>query len=183
MTNKRLIGAIASALAAAAITAGVALGSGSTSTPTTSNGSSTQPAHAGPPGMGMGAPAVHSVSVVLNKAKTAYITQTSDRGTIESVDASAATITVVEGTRSLPYKTVTLSGLSDATITLDGKTSALSNLTAGEHVSVSSSSDGTVVMAMDSSVHPEAGSAPSGAPAGQAPPSGGPPSTGATTTG
>jgi hypothetical protein len=36
--------------------------------------------------------AVHSVSVVLDKAGTAYITQTTDQGTIESVDSSAGTI-------------------------------------------------------------------------------------------
>jgi hypothetical protein len=131
----------------------------------------------------MGTPAVHSVSVVLNKAKTAYIEQTSDRGTIESVDTSASTITVVEGTKSLTYKTVTLSIPSVAKITLDGKTSALSDLAAGDHVSVSSSSDGTVVMATDSSFHPEGAPAPSGTSSSQGPPSGAPSPTSTTTTG
>jgi hypothetical protein len=113
--------------------------------------------------------AVHSVSVVLDKAKTAYIEQTSDRGTIESVDSGAGTIAIVEGTKSVTYKTATVDVPSSATITLDGKTSTLSALVAGDRVSVSSSSDGTVVMAMDSSFRPEGGPGMGGA-KGQTPP-------------
>jgi len=100
---------------------------------------------------------VHSVGVVLDKAKTAFVTQTSDRGTIESVDASAGTITIVEGTKSVAYKTVTVTIPSGATVSLDGKSSALGALVKGDRVSVSSSSDGTFVMAMDSSFRPEGG--------------------------
>jgi hypothetical protein len=62
----------------------------------------------GGPG-GAGAPgSVHSVSVVLNKAGTAYISQTTDSGTVKSVDPSAGTITITEGTSSVTYGTPTL---------------------------------------------------------------------------
>jgi len=131
---------------------------------------------------------VHSVDVVLNKAKTAYITQTTDEGTVESVDSGAGTITLVEGTKSVTYKTVTVTVPSGATITLDRKSSTLGALVAGDRVSVSSSSDGTDVMAMDASFKPEGGHPPDGA-KGQAPPGEGsstsssPPGTGTTTAG
>jgi hypothetical protein len=194
MNRKRLIGSIAAACAAAALTAGIAEGSGTT----TQNSTATQPpttggapmpghdGHGGPPGgRRPGGGAVHSVDVVLNKAKSAYITQTTDEGTVESVDSSGGSITLLEGTKSLPYKTVTVTVPSNATVTLDGKSSAL---VAGDRVSVSSSSDGTDVMAMDSSFKPDGGSPPPGA-KGQAPPGEGssasssPPSTGTTTSG
>lgn len=178
MNRKRLIGSIAAACAAAALTAGIAEGSGtstqsSTATqPATTNGAAMpgHDGHGGPPGgRGPGGDAVHSVDVVLNKAKTAYITQTTDEGTVESVDSSAGTITLVEGTKSVTYKTVTVSVPSGATITLDGKSSTLGAIVAGDRVSVSSSSDGTDVMAMDSSFKPEGGHPPDGM-KGQAPP-------------
>ena len=194
MKRKRLIGSIAAACAAAALTAGIAEGSGTT------QGSSTQasstsaiagaPGHGAPPpgggpgpDGGPGGPAVHSVSVVLNKAKTAFVTQTSDRGAVESVDAGAGTVTIVEGTKSVTYKTVTVPVPSGATVSLDGKSSTLSALVAGDRVSVSSSSDGTVVMAMDSSFRPEGGPGQGGA-NGHAPPGeGSSTSTPSTTTG
>jgi hypothetical protein len=197
MNRKRLIGSIAAACAAAALTAGIAEGSattqssGSTQSSTTSSAAGA-PGHgaagggpgAGGPGGGPGMQPVHSVSVVLDKAKTAYLTQTSDRGTIESVDSGAGTIAILEGTKSVTYKSATVDVPSGATITLDGKTSTLSALVAGDRVSVSSSSDGTVVMAMDSSFRPEGG--PGTGPAkGQMPPgegSSGSTSTSSTTT-
>jgi hypothetical protein len=164
MNRKRLIGSIAAACAAAALTAGIAEGTTQSSGSTSSSSSSVPagaPGHGAPGGGGSGGgpgmQAVHSVSVVLDKAKTAYITQTSDRGTIESVDSGAGTIAIVEGTKSVPYKTATVDVPSSATITLDGKTSTLGALVAGDRVSVSSSSDGTVVMATDSSFRPEGG--------------------------
>lgn len=186
MKRKRLIGAIATAGTAAAICAGVALGSaGTQTTPSTSAPSGAQAAHPGPPGMGMGmgmgGEAVHSVGVVLDKAGTAYVTQTSDRGTVESIDTANSTVTLVEGTKSVTYKTVTLSVPSDATVTLDAKTSALSDLAAGDQVTVSSSLDGTVVMAVDSSFQPEGGPGANAA-KGHAPPGGEPSSTSTTTT-
>ncbi len=182
MNRKRLIGSIAAACAAAALTAGIAEGSGTTTQsstapqPSTTNGAATPgpDGHGGPPGgHGPGGDAVHSVDVVLNKAKTAYITQTTDEGTVESVDSAGGTITLLEGTKALTYKTVTVTVPSGATIALDGKTSTLGALVAGDHVSVSSSSDETDVMAMDSSFKPEGWHGPDGM-KGQAPPGAGP---------
>jgi hypothetical protein len=196
MNRKRLIGSIAAACAAAALTAGIAEGSGTTTqSSTTTQPSTTSGAampghdgHGGPPGgREPGGGAVHSVDVVLNKAKSAYITQTTDEGTVESVDSSGGSITLLEGTKAVPYKTVTVTVPTSATVTLDGKSSTLSALVAGDRVSVSSSSDGTDVIAMDSSFKPEGGSPPAGA-KGQAPPGEGssasaPPSAGTTTSG
>jgi hypothetical protein len=178
MQRKRLIGSIAAACAAAALTAGIAEGSGTTqdSSTQTSSASTTSgpPGHGGPGGMlgadgGADGQAVHSVSVVLDKAKTAFVTQTSDRGTIESVDAGAGTIEIAEGAKSITYKTATVTVPSGATVSLDGKSSTLSALVKGDRVSVSSSSDGTTVMAMDSSFRPEGGPGQGGA-KGQMPP-------------
>jgi hypothetical protein len=194
MNRKRLIGSIAAACAAAALTAGIAEGSGTTTQSSTATQPSTtsgaMPGHGGrggpPGGHGPGGQAVHSVDVVLNKAKNAYITQTTDDGTVESVDSSGGSITLLEGTKSVTYKTVTVTVPSSATVTLDGKSSTLGALVAGDHVSISSSSDGTDVIAMDSSFKPEGGSPPAGA-QGQAPPGEGSaapaaPSTSGTTT-
>jgi hypothetical protein len=181
MNRKRLIGSIAAACAAAALTAGIAEGSGTTTQsstatqPSTTSGAAT-PGHDGPGGPPGGrGDAVHSVDVVLNKAKTAYITQTTDAGAVESVDSAAGTITLLEGTKALTYKTVTVPVPSGATVALDGKSSTLGALVAGDHVSISSSSDGTDVMAMDSSFKPEGGHGPDGM-KGQAPPAGASPS-------
>ncbi len=102
----------------------------------------------GPDGGGM---AVHSVDVVLNKAGTAYITETRDSGTITAIDTSAGTITVKEGTSTVTYGTPTITVPSSATVMLDAKTSSLEKLATGEHVSISSSSEGTSVFATDSS--------------------------------
>ena len=110
-------------------------------------------------------------SVVLDKAGTAFITQTTDQGKIESVDTSAGSIKVVEGANSVTYQTVTLTIPSSASIDLDGKTSALSDLAAGDRVSVSSSSEGTTVFATDSSFQPT-DAAGHGGPLGQAEPGG-----------
>ncbi len=115
---------------------------------------------AGGPGWpgGPGGPgAVHSEGVVLNKAGTGYITVTSDSGTVKSVEASAGKLTVVEGVKSVTYKTVTLTVPSEAKVTLDGNSSSLADLAEGDHVTVSSSSEGTTVFATDSSFHPEGG--------------------------
>jgi len=125
----------------------------------------------GGPGGPPGPPAVHSVSVVLNKARSGFVTQTTDSGTIEGVDASGGTITLDEGTKTLKYQTVTVTVPGGATVLLDGKTSSLSDLATGDRVTVVSSSEGTTVMAGDSSFHPE-GSPGHGGPPGGAPPSG-----------
>jgi hypothetical protein len=177
MRSKRLFATVAALCAAGALTAGIAQGSGGKATPastTASSGAGTQPAHSGgPPGGMTGGPgdhAVHSVLVVLDKAGTAYITQTIDSGTLQSIDSSADTITLVEGTKSVTYKTVTVNVPSEATVTLDGKASSFSALTADDRVSVSSSSDGMTVSATDSSFHPQGG--PGHAGSGGPPPAG-----------
>jgi len=118
--------------------------------------------------------AVHSVEAVLNKAGTAYITQTDDSGTVTSVDATAGTITIKEGTSTVTYGTPTLTIPSGATVTLDGSSSSLEKLLAGDHVSVSSSSDGTTVFATDASFTPSGHGPGGGAPGGW----GGPPPAG-----
>lgn len=117
----------------------------------------------GPGGMGGGpGGAVHSVSEVLNKAGTAYIEVTTDSGTITSLDSSAGTIAIKEGTSSVTYATPTLTIPSGASVTLDGKSSALSDLAEGDHVTVSSSSEGTTVFATDSSFKPSGMGGPGG---------------------
>ncbi len=129
-------------------------------------------------GPGGGGPSIHSVSVQLNQARTGYVTVTSDSGTIKSVDTTDDTVTVVEGLSSSPYSTATLSVPSGATIQLDGETSTLGALATGDHVDVSSSSDGTTtVFATDSSFSPGQGR---GGPGGGW--QGGPPSGSSTST-
>lgn len=172
MKKNKLISAVAAMCAIAAVTAGIAQGSStgkSTSTSASAHASSSAPGGpGGRPGDGPGGHAVHSVSVVLDKDGTAFVTQTSDSGTVQSVDSGAGTVTIVEGTKSVSYKTLTLSIPADATVMRNGTTSALSAIVAGDRVSVSSSSDGTTVFASDSSFHPEGG-------AGKAGPGGPPP--------
>lgn len=126
----------------------------------------------GPSGMGPGGPpAVHSVSVVPDSEGTGFETVTMDSGAVQSV--SGRELTLTEGTKSATYKTVTLTIPAGATVELDGKTAQLSELKAGDHVTVCESSSGkSTVMAADSSFKP------GGPPAGvqNAPgPLGGPP--------
>ena len=127
------------------------------------------PAQGGGPGFGG---EVHAVEVVLNKAGTAYITVTRENGTITAVDATGGKITLKEGTSSVTYATPTISIPSGSTVTLDGASSSLERLKSGDHVSISSSSEGTTVFATDSSFKPGAGpggtgGAPQGGPAPQ----------------
>jgi len=119
---------------------------------------------------------VHSVSEVLDKAGTAYISQTTDSGTITSVDATADTITLKEGTSTVTYATPTITIASDAAVTLDGSTSSLSALAAGDHVTITSSSDGTTVFATDASFRPAQGPGGNGGWGGGPGPHGAPPS-------
>jgi hypothetical protein len=124
----------------------------------------------GPGGPGMRG-AVHSVSVVLNRKGDAFITQTTDSGTVQSVDTGAGTITIVEGVKGVTYKTVTLTIPSEATVVLDGKSSSLGSIVADDHAVVSSSSEGTTVFAADSSFRPS-GMPHGGPPEGAGPPAG-----------
>jgi hypothetical protein len=168
MHRKKLIAASLAACALAASSAAIAQGS---STKHASAKGRAAQAMGAPQGPGAGMPgghAVHSVSVVLDKAGTGFITQTTDEGTIESVDSSAGTLTIVEGTKSVTYKTLTLDVPTGATVTLDGKASSLGALEAGDRVSLSTSSDGTTVSATDSSFQPSGG--PGGGGPGMTPP-------------
>lgn len=121
------------------------------------------------PGGPMGPPAIHSVSVVPNKEGTGFDTVTMDSGTVQSVSAQQLTIT--EGTKSLAYKTVTLTIPANAKVTLDGKSAQLSELQSGDHVMVCEDPNGTsMVNAADSSFTPPHGPGGPGGPPG-APPS------------
>jgi hypothetical protein len=184
MFRKRLIGVVAAICALAAVTAAIAQGSGTKSSSAKSKGTTAQGAQAsgaqGPPGA-MGGPdgethggggAVHSVSVVPDKAGTSFITLTSDRGTVKSVDSAGGTITIEEGTKSATYKTLTLSVPSGAKVMRDGKTASLGEIKAEDNVSVGSSSEGTTVFAMDSSFRPEHGPGRGGPPGMGGPPPG-----------
>jgi hypothetical protein len=140
--------------------------------------SGTPPSQMGPGGMG--GPAIHSVSVVVNKAGTGFDTVTQDSGTVQSV--SGQNLSIVEGSKTLTYKTVTLTIPAGASVQRDGKSAELSELQAGDHVSVREDSEGTsVVTAMDSSFKPTRGPGAGPGIGGGAPPSGssgGPPPTG-----
>jgi hypothetical protein len=181
----------AAAAAGACVLAGAAAGisqSSATSSSNSSTGKSVKPGvlgrAAGAAGMrhfghGVFGDEVHASEVVLNKAGTDYITVTRDNGTITAVDASAGKITLKEGTSSVTYATPTITIPSGATVLLNGSSSSLEKLSAGDKVSISSSSEGTTVFATDSSFKPPAGpdgmqhpAPPQGAPQGA--PQGGP---------
>lgn len=130
--------------------AGIATGVAATTKSTTSATAKAAKQRRGGPG---GRPmAVHQESVVLNKAGTAFITQTEDSGTVVSVFGSD--VTIKEGTATVTYKTTTIAVPDGATIRRNGKTAALSDLKAGDHVHIEQSSDGTNVFAGDSSFVP-----------------------------
>jgi hypothetical protein len=180
--GKRLIAVLAAGCVIAVSAAAIADGSSAKSTASKANATEAQaPSGHGPPGGmmgggpgGPGGGGVHSVSVVPDKAGTSFITLTSDRGTVQSVDTGASTITIVEGTKSTTYKTPTLTIPTDATIMLDAKKATLAEIKAGDRVAVSSSSEGTTVFATDSSFQPPSGPGKAGPPG-----MGGPPPTGA----
>lgn len=185
MFPKKLIGVVAAICAIAAVTAAIAQGSGtSQNSSTKSKGAAAHAAQAGspgPPGDVMGGPhgiggpggaPVHSVSVVPDKAGTSFITLTSDRGTVQSVDSGAGTITIVEGTKSATYKTLTLSVPSGAKIMRNGASASLGDIKAKDDVSIGSSAEGTTVFAMDSSFHLEHGHGRGGPPGMGGPPPG-----------
>jgi hypothetical protein len=115
----------------------------------------------------MGGPPIHSVSVVANKQGTGFDTITADSGTFQSLSGQQLTIT--EGTKTLTYKTVTLTIPAGASVQRDGKSAQLSELQSGDHVSVFENSDGTTtVNAADSSFKPAGWpGGPGGPPPGQ----------------
>jgi hypothetical protein len=104
---------------------------------------------------GPGGRAVHAEEVVLNKAGTAFITETEDSGKVKSV--SGQDVTIAEGIGSVTYKDVTITLPAAAKIVRNGKTAAVGDLKAGDFIHVSQSSDGTFVFAGDASFRPGRG--------------------------
>lgn len=108
--------------------------------------------HGGPGGPGH---AVHAEEIVLDKAGDAYITQTEDQGIVKTVSGNDVTIT--EGTDTVPYKDVTVTLPSGATIMRNGAKAAAGDLKAGDHIHVEQSADGAFVFAGDASFRPPGG--------------------------
>lgn len=163
------IGGVATVCALAGAGAGIA---GSTAATSTKTGTAAKPAgkaaaartappgRPGPgrgfggPGFGFrGGPPVHEESVVLDKTGKKFITVTSDNGTVKSISGNDVVIT--EGTKDVTYKDVTVTLPADAAIVRNGKDAKVADLKAGDHVHVSSSSDGTFVFAADDSFKPQ----------------------------
>jgi hypothetical protein len=167
MARRKWIGAVAIATTCALVGAagGIASSGAATSakSSTSSSKSANQGGPGGPGGMGGGL-AVHSESVQLNKAGTAYITVTQDQGTVTAL--SGSDITLKEGTTSVTYKTATITVAAGATVTRDDKTAALSDIKVGDRVSISSSTDGSYVRATDPSYKPAFGRGGMGGPGG-----------------
>jgi hypothetical protein len=133
-----------------------------------------RPGRGGPHG-GPGGRAVHSEEVVLNRAGTAFITETEDSGKVKSVSGNDVTITEAIG--SVTYKDVTVTLPAGAKIVRNGKTAAVGDLKAGDFIHVSQSSDGTFVFAADATFRPKGPGhrhGPGG-PGGPGPRPGGPP--------
>ncbi len=146
--------AVAALCATVAAAAGIAGSSAKTSSKstkksrTTNQSGQTQSGRPGHPLMRMmlGGP-VHAEVVVLNKAGTAWITVTEDNGTFSSLSGDQLTIT--EGTKAVPYKTVTLTIPADAKVIRNGKTAKLTDFVANDHIHVMQSSEGTIVIGGD----------------------------------
>ena len=92
---------------------------------------------------------MHSEAVVLNKAGNGFITVTGNSGTVKSVSGDQLAIT--EGVKNVPYKDVTLTIPSNATVIRNHAKAQLSDLKTGDFVHVSQSSEGTFVIAEDAS--------------------------------
>jgi hypothetical protein len=105
------------------------------------------PGKLGPLGIG-GAP-VHGDFVVPNSAGNAFQTVTFDRGKFQSLAGNQ--LTIKEGTHTTPYKTVTLTIPSNATIDRDGQTAKLTDLKPGDEVNVVQTPSGTHVNAISQS--------------------------------
>jgi hypothetical protein len=94
-------------------------------------------------GFHLGGP-VHADLVVPDR-KGGFKTVTLDRGTVESV--SGDQLTIKEGTPKATYKTITLTIPSAAKIRRNGDAASLSDLQAGDLVSVVTAGDTTFVKA------------------------------------
>jgi hypothetical protein len=122
----------------------------STSYDTATGGPDRRP---GPAGMiafkiGIGGPPVHGVQIVPNKAGDGFDTVTQDSGTVKSISGDSLTIT--EGTDKATYATPTLTIPAGATVERNFQSAKLTDIQAGDHVDVSSSSGGTAnVFAVD----------------------------------
>jgi hypothetical protein len=164
-------------LVAVAATAGcVAAGAlgGLANSSAASKSATTKSTTAAPAGMAGGHDrGVHSETVVLNRAGTAFETVVSDDGTLSAI--SGSTLTVREGTDSVTYKTVTISVPAAATVLRNGQTAKLTDLKVGDHVRIAVADDGSSVMANDSSFAPQ-GHGHGGH--GDTPPTGAPPAAG-----
>ncbi len=148
-----LVGGLCAAIGAGA---GIA---GSNAASTKSSARSSQAQSAGRPPFHRG-PEVHAEEVVLNRAGDGFITVTEDGGIVDSV--SGDQLTIKEGTKSVTYKTVTLTIPSNAKVYRNFVTAQLSDLQSNDAVHVSRSSEGTVVMANDASHAPPRGHGPPG---------------------
>jgi hypothetical protein len=169
----------AAATGAACVVVGAAAGIvGASAAPTTKSSKPAAPALPQTRGAGRASrmhrdagdlgPAVHASVVVLNKAGTGFITATEDSGTVQSV--SGRQLTIKEAVGTVVYKAVTLTVPSGATISRNFSTAALGALKSGDRVRVVQSSEGTDVMAIDTSALPRRG-AP-GVPGGRGGPGG-----------
>jgi hypothetical protein len=110
--------------------------------------------HRHPP-FGPAGPVVHAVAVVLDRARTGFVTVTTDSGKVKSVAGDQLTIT--EGAGGVTYEDVTLTIPADATIRRDFAKATLADLEPGDFVRVASSSEGTFVFAMDPTARPPRG--------------------------
>lgn len=162
MTHSRLFKSMAAAGACAAVgtIAGIA---GSSAAPSNSlnsdgprfgfvvQGPATRSAPGGPVAVkvAMGGPPLHATEVVPNRAGDGFDTVTHDSGTVKSV--SGDHITITEGAGKATYATPTLTIPANATVHRNLQIARLSDIQAGDHVDVSSSSSGaTDVFAVDS---------------------------------
>ncbi|GAC1434755.1 MAG: hypothetical protein NVSMB51_02680 [Solirubrobacteraceae bacterium] len=159
---------VVAVLSCAAVGAGAGI-AGSAAAPTSKAHKSTQAAGATgvrPPMDGHGRP-VHSDEVVLNTAGTAFINATEDNGRVTSV--AGGDITLTEGTKTVTYKSVTITVPAGATVIRNGATATLADIKAGDEVHISQSSDGASVFAADASFWPADGPGHRGGPGGPPP--------------
>jgi hypothetical protein len=144
---------------------------GSAAAPSTSKKATAAKRGIRPPGPG--GPAVHSESVVLNRAGTAFVNVTFDRGTVKSVSGDQLTIT--ESERNVTYKDVTITIPSNATIKRNGATATLADLKVGDRAHVIQSPEGVTVIANDAAHERSMRRGRRGPPPGGPPPGGPPP--------